>query len=287
MKYGIILCSLSLVLLSCANDNGQSVRDMGRTVSSSQQLELAEEIDMVPPQTSEPVAPPFYLDKGSKIIRKGNIHYEVDNLTDSKNKVDNFVTQLRAYYEDEVYKQYEGYMNYNLRIRVQGDKFDSLLALLEEGVGELKVKNISAKDVTEEYVDLKIRLGNKLAVLAQYKVILQKAISIEEILEVNEKIRRLEEEIESKKGRIRFLDDRVSYSELNLRLSQKYEIVLASAPGFGSRVGEAFMSGFNGFLSFVVGLVYVWPFILLIFLSYCFSRFIKNNIRSILKSKKS
>ena len=178
-------------------------------------------------------------------------------------------------------------MNYNLRIRVQGDKFDSLLALLEEGVGELKVKNISAKDVTEEYVDLKIRLGNKLAVLAQYKVILQKAISIEEILEVNEKIRRLEEEIESKKGRIRFLDDRVSYSELNLRLSQKYEIVLASAPGFGSRVGEAFMSGFNGFLSFVVGLVYVWPFILLIFLSYCFSRFIKNNIRSILKSKKS
>ena len=74
-------------------------------------------------------------------------------------------------------------------------------------MGELKVKNISAKDVTEEYVDLKIRVGNKLAVLAQYKVILQKAISIEEILEVNEKIRRLEEEIESKKGRIRFLDD--------------------------------------------------------------------------------
>ena len=166
--------------------------------------------------------------------------------------------------------RYNGYVNYNLRIRIQGHKFDTLLTLLEQGIGDLKVKNISANDVTEEYVDLKIRLANKLAVLTQYKVILKRAKTIEEILEVNEKIRRLEEEIDSKKGRIRYLDDRVNFGTLNLELSQKQEVVLASVPGFGSRLSEAFMSGISGFMSFIVGVVYVWPFVLALVILFLF-----------------
>ena len=272
MKYAIILFSLALLMISCSSDQRlESLGDLGqKRFVPAEALEIQEDIEIEPPRTSEPVPPPFHLDKGSKIIRSGNMQFEVDDITNSKNKVDKFVSQLGAYYEDEAYKQYNGYVNYNLRIRIQGHKFDTLLTLLEQGIGDLKVKNISANDVTEEYVDLKIRLANKLAVLTQYKVILKRAKTIEEILEVNEKIRRLEEEIDSKKGRIRYLDDRVNYGTLNLELSQKQEVVLASVPGFGSRLSEAFMSGISGFMSFIVGVVYVWPFVLALVILFLF-----------------
>jgi len=42
----------------------------------------------------------------------------------------------------------------------------------------LNAKNISLTDVTEEYVDLNIRLENNLAYLNQYKEILKKAKTI-------------------------------------------------------------------------------------------------------------
>ena len=281
MKYAIILFSLALLMISCSSDQRlESLGDLGQKRHiPAEALEIQEDKEIEPPRTSEPGPPPFHLDKGSKIIRSGNMQFEVDDITNSKNKVDKFVSQLGAYYEDEAYKQYNGYVNYNLRIRIQGHKFDTLLTLLEQGIGDLKVKNISANDVTEEYVDLKIRLANKLAVLTQYKVILKRAKTIEEILEVNEKIRRLEEEIDSKKGRIRYLDDRVNYGTLNLELSQKQEVVLASVPGFGSRLSEAFMSGISGFMSFIVGVVYVWPFVLALVILFLFRGRLRARLR--------
>lgn len=265
MKYYVPFLVVCIIALSCKQDSSpqsNSTRDLGRKSIPAEALQLEEQIDIEPPRTGEPPAPTFALDKGSKIIRSGNMQYEVDDLTAAKGRVDQILSTLGAYYEEEAYLQHRSSTNYDLQIRILGNKFETLINLLEQGVGRLKVKNISANDVTEEYVDLKIRLDNKLAVLGQYKSILKKASTIEEILTVNDKIRRLEEEIESKKGRMRFLDDRVQYAKLHLQLSQKVEVVLASAPGYGSRFGKAFMSGIHGFMSFVVGVVYIWPFLL-------------------------
>ena len=264
MKYFTILCAGACMAISCASDSSpqNKIRNLGNQLMAESALGISDEVEIEPPRTSKPPTNTYDLDKGSKIIKSGSMEFETDALSDAKSKVDQIVARLNGYYEDEAYREYGGSYNYDLVIRLHGTKFDSLVAQLEEGVGQLKIKNISANDVTEEYVDLQIRLDNKLAVLAQYKTILKRANTIEEILTVNEKIRRLEEEIESKKGRLRYLDDRVQYAELRLKLSQKVKVVLASGPTFGDRFGTAFMSGITGFLSFVIGIVYVWPFII-------------------------
>ncbi len=265
MKYFTILCACACACFaaSCASDSGpqNKIRNLGNQMMAESALSLSEQVEIEPPRTSQPPTNTYELDKGSKIIKSGSMEFETDALSDSKSKVDQVVASLGGYYEDEAYREYDGSYNYDLVIRLHGSQFDSLVTQLEEGIGQLKIKNLSANDVTEEYVDLKIRLDNKLAVLAQYKTILKRARTIEEILTVNEKVRRIEEEIESKKGRLRYLDDRVQYAELRLKLYQKVKVVLASGPTFGDRLGTAFMSGINGFLSFVIGVVYVWPFI--------------------------
>ncbi len=81
-------------------------------------------------------------------------------------------------------------------------------------------KNISADDVSEEYVDLQIRQDNKQAYAVQYRKLLKRAGSIKDILEVQEKLRHIESGIDRINGRLKFLDDRVSYSTLDVELRE-------------------------------------------------------------------
>ena len=108
-------------------------------------------------------------------------------------------------------------------IRVPAAQFDRLVERLEKGSGEVLFKDISARDVTEEFVDLEIRLANKRKFADRYAELLKKAVSVKEILEIEENIRKIEEEIESTEGRLRYLSDQVAFSKLTLTLTQEKE----------------------------------------------------------------
>jgi hypothetical protein len=140
------------------------------------------------------------------------------------------------------------------------------------GIGTLLARQISAQDVGEEYVDIQMRLENNLAYLEQYNQLLKQAKTIKEILEVQEIIRRIEEEIESRKGRLQYLDNQVGYATLAVTLVEPGSGTLNAHPGWGRRLTQAFSSGFNGFLHTIVGAVYLWPFWLLLALGWMFWR---------------
>ena len=61
--------------------------------------------------------------------------------------------------------------------------------------------------MTDQFIDLETRLENKRNYLKRYNDLLLKANSIKEILEIEEKIRALEEEIESATGQLKYLSD--------------------------------------------------------------------------------
>ena len=124
-------------------------------------------------------------------------------------------------------------------------------------------KNISARDVGEEYLDTETRLANKRGYLERYREILRRATTIKEILEGEQYIRQIEEEIESAQGRLRYLDNQVSYSTLELTLSTE-QISTPGRNSFWSRLKKAFSSGWDGIVSFLIGLIYLWPFLLIV-----------------------
>lgn len=200
-----------------------------------------------PPNPQAEKTPEFSLDIGSKIIKNGNISFEVDDLESSREKVDFIIQNSGSIVANEVFTEYSNRVSYSLTIRIPGKRFESIVSQLEAGMGTMKSKHIDAQDVSEEYVDLKIRLKNNLAYLDQYKVILQKAKTIKEILEIQEIIRRVEEEIESKKGRLKYLDDRVRYSTLNLVISELITTEIAGAPKFTIQLTNAFNNGATSF----------------------------------------
>lgn len=280
-KIGMILLSC-LLMVSCYNQTPESYLTMGNYQNSDEGIGFDEDLEIELPRTAEPPPPPppiFTLEKGSKIIKNGSMKFEVSQLKLAKNKIDAILNKYDGYYEQEEYSSHKNRNSYSLQLKIPNAKFDSLVNVLEEGIGKLNTKNISAKDVTEEYVDLNIRLENNLAYLNQYKEILKKAKSIKEILEVQEKIRNIEEEIDRKKGRLKFLDDKVKYSTLNLEIIKLIKSEISDKPNFIDRIVNAFNNGIQEVLNLVIEMVSLWPFIILIMLMFFGRKSIMNFYR--------
>jgi len=278
----VIILLTTLLITSCSNGYQTTASDsnLGNSLALEEAIMIEDEMEMEAPRTAEPQEPPqFTLEKGTKIIKNGYMNFEVTKLEQAKSKVDTLLNNIDGYYENEQYNSYGNRISYSLQLRIPNAQFDSIIYVIEYNVGEMKSKNITAKDVTEEYVDLNIRLENNLAYLTQYKEILRQAKSVKDILEVQEKIRKIEEEINSRKGRLKYLDDKVKYSTLNLELTELITNTISYRQSFGRRLVNAFNNGVQGFLSFIVGLVNLWPFVIIVLLLFLGRRPIVNRLR--------
>ena len=151
-------------------------------------------------------------------------------------------------------------------LKIDASNFEDLIAALDSIIPEFERKDISTKDVTEEYIDVKTRIETKKRYEARYIDFMSKANNVEELMLVENDLRRLREEIEAKEGRLRVLDDQITWSTvyLNIRQEKERKIELAEVPGFFSQMGAGFSSGWQGILDFIVHLSYVWPWLLLL-----------------------
>lgn len=213
--------------------------------------------------TPVPNAPTDQPKIEEKIIKDGNLTIEVKELNKAKSWVNGVISQHKAYLENENYYANDYESNYQLNIRVPSENFEAFIKALENGEGYIQAKNVSARSVTEEYIDITMRLANSRRYLDQYNQILKQAKSIKDILEVQEKIRVLEEEIEARQGRLNYLNDKVSLSTLNLTLTQKHA-QNEHGKGFFAKSWDALAQGFRLLQDTLLFILTLWPYILAI-----------------------
>ena len=200
-----------------------------------------------------------------KIIKSGDMTIEVADIKTAQEKIQNFVKNNKAYIQNERFSNAETQTTLSMEIRIPNQNFDNLINSFSDEIGSISEKNIRVQDVTEEYTDVSIRLKNKLAYLEKYRDLLKRSASTKDLLEIQEKIRGLEEEIESSEGRLRYIDDQVNYSTLNLTLTkEKPRNTITSKIGFGSRLVDSIANGWNIFVNFLLEIVSLWPFLFII-----------------------
>ncbi|MBX3044933.1 MAG: DUF4349 domain-containing protein [Candidatus Kapabacteria bacterium] len=197
------------------------------------------------------------------LIKNGNVRIKVSDVTKAKNAVDKIIENYDAYYINENLSKDEYRYSYYLTIKIPSSKFDEIIRDISKIDGSLTELSVNSEDVTQEYFDLEIRLGNKSAYLDKYRDILKQAKTIKEILEVEEKIRIIEEEIESVKGRIKYLSQRAAYSTLSLDLYQVNHITINPEDGFFSRILDSFIKGWKALTEFIIFTIVLWPFIII------------------------
>ena len=99
--------------------------------------------------------------------------------------------------------------------RVPAEHFQEIVDSLPE-FGMLLDESIEARDVTKRYFDLEIRIRNAEQSLARLNALLAQAEKVEDLLKIEQEIRRLTEELERLKGERRFLSQQIALSKLEV-----------------------------------------------------------------------
>ncbi len=110
----------------------------------------------------------------------------------------------------------------SILIRVPAEKFDQAIAALEK-IGTIMHRDIKASDVTEDYVDLEIRLKNAKALLAKLLALLDKAVDVKEALAVEKEMARVRTQVEQLTGQLNRLKNQVVYATIFARFVAAHE----------------------------------------------------------------
>ena len=86
---------------------------------------------------------------------------------------------------------------------------------------------------------------------------------IKDMLEIERQISTIREEIEAKQGRLKYLQNKVSFSTIHLSFYEMIQGEKAPSQTYANRLWRAVKGGFTGVGEFIIGVVYLWPFILL------------------------
>ena len=209
------------------------------------------------------------VDWDKKIIKNATLNIEVKDYnkyyTSSREKV----KSLGGYVAQEEQSQSDYKIENTLVIKVPADQFDNAVVLLSANAEKVNERKISSQDVTTEFIDTKSRIEAKKQVRQRYMDLMNQAKNMEEILNVQSEINSIQEEIEAATGRITYLGHSSTFSTITLTY---YQVLNSSAveskdPTFGSRIGAAFKIGWGWITDLFVGLVSIWPLLLLIFIS--------------------
>lgn len=198
-----------------------------------------------------------------KIIREADLEFETKDLDRTYQTIASFVNTNKGYIQDDRSSKNYDRLRRELVIRIPNSSFDRVMDSIENHVDYFDVKRVFSKDVTEEFIDLEARLKAKRELETRYLALLSKANNVKEILEVERELSVIREEIEAKQGRLKYLESQVSLSTIRMEFYKTISQRSVVNVTYGQKIWNALVSGFNGLSYLFLGILTIWPLILI------------------------
>ena len=258
------LAALCLILGACQSESSASYADMEmQEMDASAPGEGTVAADELAPPTrltSQPDAAPA----SRQLIRTAHVRLRAENHADATQRARQLVAAAGGFVGNEDSQRYADRVETTLTLRVPNTRFDSLLTAVSGLAGEVESRSVDVQDVTRQVADMSARLETKRAAEEQYRALLSRSGSIEDILSVQTRLQQVREEIESTEAQLRALRDQVSLSTIHLTVFEASAAGITAGPGFFARAGRSIVDGWEGVLEITLGLLTLWPFLLLI-----------------------
>lgn len=260
-----------------------STMEMDTTVTANysmqEETESEEYVPVSPPQDINnglPTSPDLPDIIVPKLIHTADIRFRVENLEKVSDMIDDAAKKYGGYVSTANLTSSNNESVNTLSIKIPSTNFDVFLKDICKNSTHMDRKNISTQDVTEEHVDIEARLKNKREAMAKYEAALKnKAKTTEDVIKTEEQIRAIQEEIEAKEGRLNYLKNQVAYSTVSIQIYQQIEYKEnpdAVTESFGSKAGSGFSIGWNVVQTILIGMITVWPILLIAGLTFYFVR---------------
>jgi hypothetical protein len=193
-----------------------------------------------------------------KIIRNAELDLEAENPEEVQRNISSVAERNGGFVVESQQSSSDASVNSRdivmMTVRVPADRFSETLTEIRSAAGRVVTEAVKGVDVTEEFIDIEAQLKAKKALELQFMEIMKRSETVEEALSVQSQLATVRGEIERIEGRKRFLDNQSAMSTIRVRL-QTAKVFAAASAGFGTRLSDAFGSGFDVALNFILGLV--------------------------------
>jgi hypothetical protein len=173
------------------------------------------------------------------IVRTSNMTLVVTDIATTLDKINKLVQDTQGYVVSSNQWKDNGALLGTITIRVPAGLFDNTMSSLRAMADEVTSENTSAQDVTEEYTDLNAQLTNLEATQTQLLAIMNKAVTVVDILAVQQQMTNVNGQIDSIKGRMKYLEQTSATSLITISLTQsKLDVKLTASSGRDIRAGD-------------------------------------------------
>lgn len=269
IKRLVVACSIfAVVLTGCSNESAvNSARYVPESVSSNAMVAVEDQV-MMAAEAEDGNYEPMDDASARKII--GRISYYIETK-DYTNSINVFKDALKStggiiYMSNENGEVAEGSAYSNFTLRVPTDKVEEFQEQVDT-FGNIVGTSTETEDVTGEYFDTEARLTVLNAQEKRVLELLDKAETIEEMLQIESELSRIRTEIEQYTTTMKRLDSLTQYSTIELTFSQT-KVYTQTDKGLWAQFVDICKESLQGFVHTLgvigSGIMMMLPYVLII-----------------------
>ena len=157
---------------------------------------------------------------GRRVISTASLSLGVESVDEAVREMRTIAERLDGFVAKESTTRQNDKKFASVTIRIPQESFLSAIEQVEK-LGRTLNKDIQARDVTEQFVDLDTRLQNAMIAEQRLVTILGRAERVGDILEVERELARVRLQIEQIQGQLTFLERRIELSTLSVSLTEE------------------------------------------------------------------
>ena len=250
--YFLLLALFGLLLGACsAMEEKSSVSEMDMANDSASYAEKEESLQTEAEEISGEA--PAETNNQRMIIHNAIIRTNVKELAKAQSNIEQKVKEYGGYIvESNVYKEDDQTSSGHMIVRIPEKHFNTFLNEAEEEASKVLERHVTGQDVTEQYVDLSSRLKSKRVVEERLITFMEGAEKTEDLLKISSDLATVQEEIEVILGKMKYLENQVSFSTIELTMIENRVII----PGIENndlntweKTKKQFVTSTNGLLA--------------------------------------
>ena len=185
------------------------------------------------------VAPPVANVKDRMVIQNSYLSLLVQNVSDTKKQIIDTAVKMGGFMVNSDMQNPSEAATATVSVRVPSNKVDETLEAYRKMSVKVVSESLHGQDVTDEYVDIEERMKTLQKTKIKFEEILDKAIAVEEILNVQRELINLQAQIDALQGQKDYYAKNAQLTMITVYLSTD-ELALPYAPTETWRPGVIF-----------------------------------------------
>lgn len=186
------------------------------------------------------------IPKTNKIIYTGELRVHTSDMNKTESIVSEKIIEYGGYVSG--YTKEEN-SHINIVARIPSENFNKMLDDEDIAKDNSVYKRMDAEDVTLQYSDTEAELESLRVQEERLLTYLKSANNVEEMLDIETHLQSVRQKITTVTNRLKYLDNYISYSELNISIYNRYDAPVEEA-SFFERLKHTIVDSFEDFVDF-------------------------------------